>query len=575
MPLISTTSAEQRVNTVTSGDQRDPAVAVLSDGGHVVAWVQAPFGPIVLQRYDASGAAVGSETPVSTTSPPAEPQSGLRDPEVAALQGGGYVVTWIGPDGSGDGVYGQLFTAAGAPVGGETNTTTAGHQVGAVVTGLGLNGYVVAWHSDEGVYQQRFSLGGERIEGETRVTGGAATDIASLVDGGYVLTWTSSSDAQTDVYAQRFSVSGIANGSAALVNTTEAGLQEDAAVAGLSGGGYVVTWTSRSISTGEMDVFAQRFRPNGAKLGGETRVNTTTDALEFGSDVVALSDGGYAVTWIRHGVDEEEVTRNVGLYLQRFNAAGDPIGGESLVNPDQLVTFAGARAAVAPDDRVITVWDARADQFGGEDIYQRSLDGFVRGSTLSEALEMASGGRGGDTFYAAPDALNTGDQVYGGAGSDKIALTAPGVFDFAGVFLKSVERLLGSRGADTFVVDDRVLSDVTDINGRGGEDTLVTHEASLDLVGKVLRNIEHVTTANPGGTNFLVDDRHVALLIEGAGADDEVTANLLTFTARERSNIFSHGVEKIVDAAGTYEAGSAVATPALAFAFGSEDFIFT
>jgi len=58
---------------------------------------------------------------------------------VAALVGGGYVVTWSsdGQDGSGWGVYGQRYDASGAASGGEfqVNNYTPNHQIYSSVAG--------------------------------------------------------------------------------------------------------------------------------------------------------------------------------------------------------------------------------------------------------------------------------------------------------------------------------------------------------------------------------------------------------------------------------------------------------
>ena len=88
--------SETLVNTTTTGNQADnPAVAALSDGGYVVTWEFYQLGSddwsIYARRYDGSGTEVGSETLVNTTT-----SGDQLNPAVAALSDGGYVVTWIG-----------------------------------------------------------------------------------------------------------------------------------------------------------------------------------------------------------------------------------------------------------------------------------------------------------------------------------------------------------------------------------------------------------------------------------------------------------------------------------------------
>src|SRR5262249_58409985 len=84
-------------------------------------------GGVFGQRYDGSGAPVGTEFQVNPYTPGLQ-----RAPAVAAVQNGGFVVVWesgssyyqTGQDGSSVGVFGQRLDASGAPVGGEFQVNT-------------------------------------------------------------------------------------------------------------------------------------------------------------------------------------------------------------------------------------------------------------------------------------------------------------------------------------------------------------------------------------------------------------------------------------------------------------------
>ena len=86
---------------------------------------------------------VGGEILVNTAT-----ASLQESPQITALSNGGFVVTWydgsqgVGGatgDTSSTAIKAQIFTAAGAAVGGEilVNTATAGHQVYPQITALG------------------------------------------------------------------------------------------------------------------------------------------------------------------------------------------------------------------------------------------------------------------------------------------------------------------------------------------------------------------------------------------------------------------------------------------------------
>ena len=178
LPIPLVAGSETLVNTTTFSDQLNPTVTGLLGGGYVVTWAsdgQDGLGyGVYAQRYDAAGGAIGSETLVNTTTAGDQYQPG-----VTGLSDGGYVVTWMsyyGQDGSGSGVYAQRYDAAGAAVGSETlvNTTTASDQSFPAITGLSDGGYVVTWMSygqdgsSTGVYRRSDLQDRTRLRGPAR-----------------------------------------------------------------------------------------------------------------------------------------------------------------------------------------------------------------------------------------------------------------------------------------------------------------------------------------------------------------------------------------------------------------------
>ena len=141
---------EVRVNTTIAGPQRKPDLAYNVDGQLAVVWEG--FAPgdgvgIVLQRYGADTAPVGTEQLVNTTT-----GSTQNSPAIAAAGDGTWVVTWSSPkqDGSDRGVYAQQVDATGQPIGGEllVNTTTQGLQDFPAIGGDGNGNYVIAWRGE-------------------------------------------------------------------------------------------------------------------------------------------------------------------------------------------------------------------------------------------------------------------------------------------------------------------------------------------------------------------------------------------------------------------------------------------
>lgn len=105
-------------------DQTEPAVAADDSGGFVVVWAGLPDGQstgIHGQRFDASGVKVGSEFQINTYS---TNQQG--HPSVTVNGSADIVVVWQSAlqDGSGQGIFGQRFDAAGVPLAGEFQVNT-------------------------------------------------------------------------------------------------------------------------------------------------------------------------------------------------------------------------------------------------------------------------------------------------------------------------------------------------------------------------------------------------------------------------------------------------------------------
>lgn len=142
----------RRVNTETAGDQSEPALAALADGGYVVSWTSdrqdGSKTGIFAQRFDAKGMAKGAEIAVNSTTKKAQAQS-----HITALADGGFLISWHsqGQDGSGFGVYAQRFTAKGKAKGVEfrVNQTVKHDQAEPALTTLPDGSVIAAWTSDK------------------------------------------------------------------------------------------------------------------------------------------------------------------------------------------------------------------------------------------------------------------------------------------------------------------------------------------------------------------------------------------------------------------------------------------
>ena len=545
---------ETRINTTTAGEQEDPNVFGLIDGGYVIAWRGNGVGDTVgvfTQRYNASGAKVGGETLVNTTVAGDQTQ-----PSVVGLLGGGYVVTWYGPNAGGvESIFVQQYNASGAKVGGEilVNTTATGLRDSPEITGLADGGYVVAWEAQgaDGSYDsylQRFNASGAKVGGEVFINTSTLgpqdyPQIFGFPDGGYLAVWEGGGPGDDyGIFAQRFNSAGVKVGGQQLINTASVDTQTEHMVAVQANGNYLVVWESYPETVngpGQIDVMAQLYNSTGAKVGVQTRLNTTITGDQGEPHVSAMFDGGYLVTWVGNGPGDV-----YGVYTQRLNASGALVGGETLVNTttagDQVIT----RVTTLADGGYVVVWESIGQDAAGSagtyfqryDASGKKLTGLT-GDAAANVLTWAGVGSVVIDAGAGNDTLTGGsanDHLNGDAGNDVLNGGA------------GADRMTGGDGSDTYFVDNLrdVVIETNAVAATGGIDT-VNSTLTIHVLGANVENLRLLATTAANGTGNALNNTIFAgagnnVLNGGAGIDTAsyafasgaVTANLALTAAQ-------------------------------------------
>lgn len=456
------------VNTVTEGAQQEPSVTGLSDGGFVVVWEflsgpQDEDGGIAGRLYDADGAPRGSEFLINSTKDEFQ-----GSPSVSSLSDGGFVVVWdddsrTGGDTSQTAIRGQAYNADGTARGGEflANSTTLGDQEIASVTGLTGGGFVVTWESDYvtspwQIQGQVYSAAGTPQGGEFVIDSSGDDflkfpSVTDLTDGGFVVTWIIDPADPTvatspQIRGQVYNGDGTARGADFLVtsNTSTGGGSEAPSVAGLSNGGFIVTWVDRSETGGDTDggaIRAQVFDATGTATPSET-IDGTVDADDL--------SGGTAAEVIK-GLDGQDEVRGGGGDDQVYgNRGADEVYGNQ---GDDLV-FGGRDAdAVFGGQGVDQVYG----NLGNDQVYGNLDDDLLFGGQDDDDL---FGGGGADQIYGnlGDDRIygNKGDDtLFGGGGSDEFAFFSGDgqdtVGDFAAGDTIEIAAGLNGSGIDGFV----------------------------------------------------------------------------------------------------------------------------
>lgn len=532
------TGGEFLVNTVTTGGQFAPSVDEIP-GGFAVAWedTSAVLGDaagrgIAMQRFDLTGAKVGAETLVNTTT--AGEQSA---PALSNVGGVNYVVAWTdasntGGDTAGSAIRAQVFGSDGTKTGGEilVNTTTAGFQGVVDVATKGPNGFVAVWqdtsHSADdtdglAVRGQRFGFAGDKIGAEFLVNTTTPLNqylpsVYSFSDASFIVLFKDAGGATDTIRAQRFTNLGVKSGAEIVIAGPDAGFKGGLDVVTLSNGGFVATWQdARTVGpdTSETSIWLQEYSSTNAKVGSELLVNTTTVGPQGNPHIDVLSDGRVVVTWEDFGATNGDTSdRAVRAQLFATDAVTGTGGtggtGGTSTTPsagsDSVTGTAGPDTvnALAGDDTVNG--QGGADSISGGDGNDRINGGDgVQGS--ADGADTLSGGDGNDTVNGnvgndvvtgdnGDDVLRGGrddDSVSGGAGNDYVSGDL------------GSDTLSGGAGADTFhsfggagldrVIDfvraegDRVLLDAGTVftTTQVGADTVInmTGGGQMVLVG--------------------------------------------------------------------------------------------
>lgn len=225
--------------------------------------------------------------------------------------------------------------------------------------------------------------------------------IAALDGGGFVVVFRDSAAHPDDIYAQRYDDFGHPIGGNILIDN--AGLvHTEPDVAALPGGGFVVAWTL--IEDGLGQVVTRVFNGSDAPVTSITDVNASADFYEDHAQIVTLTDSsggsdvarGFLVTWT------SGVGSFTGIHARHFNASGTPSGATfdiSITTPSAIKDY-----AITPltDGGYFVTWHHVANAQGMNPAYGQMFT--ASGNAVGTQLDLSAG----DTSRA-PDVAELSD----------------------------------------------------------------------------------------------------------------------------------------------------------------------
>lgn len=248
------------VNTLTDDDQTNPRIAVSANGSFLVIWQSDEPDPdaganrrwVRGQAFDANAQPTGAEQLYTSVSTGAITD---RHADVAALEGGGYVVVWaqestIAPD-TGRSIRARLILANGEPNGSAfiVNSATSASEFLPAVTELDDGGFFAAWRSD------------------------------------------------SDLNGRRFDAAGMPAGDEFQINTQDLGTAQDADLTRGPDGRILVVWEDGETAGDGAEIRGRLFSPTLGSLGSDFRINTVTEEGQNDPRAAAYDDLGFLVIW--------------------------------------------------------------------------------------------------------------------------------------------------------------------------------------------------------------------------------------------------------------------------------------
>ncbi len=509
-------AAEFLVSTFSENYQGKSQSVGLPDGGWVTVWYSdaqdGDSGGIYGQRFLANGQLHGHSFQVNT-----EAQGNQTDPSVAALPDGGWVIAYY----SASSINGQRYAASGEAIGGEVQLTQSleegSYEMYPSLLALADGSLLLTWYgyansssgSLHGVYAAHYSNDMERIGSEflvnaistnTNLSALRQTNTVDLPDGGWMIFWADSSAQEMELWGRRYAADGLSVGSDFQINQSEIGLWWDVNSSLLADGAILVAWNTRE------GTYLRKYLANGEADGPEICLvdKRITGDVSTVPAILPLEDGGWQLTWAhKDKVPSDGLQFSVyQTFSQRFlsdgSRVGDPIelglttAQNQISEYDQALLEGGGFITTNTVNMSGDIYALRYDSMGQP--LTREFHLLIEGDSAqnrlvgSETDDRIFGLGGDDWFY-----LTKGtDFIDGGEGYDRIDLRSfkqgitvdmPKGIAFGAEIgqttFTNIERVIGGDGNDTLIGFDRVnspflidpyVSEDSSFTGGGGDD---------------------------------------------------------------------------------------------------------
>lgn len=274
--------------------------------------------------------------------------------------------------------------------------------------------------------------------------------------------------------------------------------QTDGVIAADADGNLVAVWGSRRQEGMNWGIFGQRFDARGNPVGDEFHVNTTAPGMQWQPDVAIGPDGTGWVAW-------ESVAGEPGdVMLRRFSPGFERGDADVRVNVTTEGRQGEVSLAVDGTGRVLACWVSEAG--GGTTVRARLFN--ADGTAASGELPLARGGAWRDTNVSAaflPDGRFVATWGRADAAGAPVSVIAR-VFDAGGSAMGDEVVISAAGERSGLPIEPAIAADgagnfvIAWMAGFG--DTHAVHAARFDAAGNVLNAAWEVARADGPGEGW-------------------------------------------------------------------------
>ncbi|MDT8303674.1 MAG: hypothetical protein RQ760_19490 [Sedimentisphaerales bacterium] len=372
--------AEFQVNTHKTNKQENPAIAMDGAGNFIVVWnsylQDKSSNGIFAQRFETDCSPIGEEFQINTTS-----SGNQKEPSVAMDMEGNFIVVWQGPgtaEADKENIFARRFDSNGWPLGSEfrVNTSTNDKQLCPRAAMNSTGSFVIVWESvnvpEEGkkaICYQLYNNSGLKIESESVANDGPSDgrypDVAMDSQGNFAVIWMQDKSSNS-IMGRLYYADGSAKAEPFEVSTIRFSSVTQPSISMSTEGRFVVVWDGDPELAGLDDIHARMFEADGTAISEQFIVNTTIEGPQQNPKVAMNNRCQFIVVWdskIDPDINEREI------FAQRYDSMGEAIGDEFQVNTYIEADQKHPDVAMGQGRKFVTAWQSYGQDGSGDGVF--------------------------------------------------------------------------------------------------------------------------------------------------------------------------------------------------------------